>query len=138
MKILVVDDESVSRRKMQQIMKSFGDCVAVASGAEAVAAFKEAWDRWAPFDVITLDVCMPDMDGTEVLFEIRRMEAAHDVFAQNRVKIIMVTAQSDKSTVVTSIQAGCDDYVIKPFDPDTVHKKVIRLWKERTARIGSP
>ena len=40
----------------------------------------------------------------------------------------MVTARSDKNTVVTSIQAGCDDYIIKPFDRETVRKKLTKLW----------
>ena len=43
---------------------------------------------------------MPDMDGTEVLFEIRQMELAHDMVDRNRAKIIMVIARSDKNTVV--------------------------------------
>ena len=127
MKTLVVDDECVSRMKMQHIMESFGECVAAADGAEAVAAFKDAWDHWAPFDLVTLDVCMPGMDGTAVLFEIRQMEIEHGAADSSRVKAIMVTARSDKSTVVTSIQAGCDDYIVKPFDRETVHKKLTKL-----------
>jgi two-component system chemotaxis response regulator CheY len=130
MKILVVDDEFVSRRKMEQIMKNFGDCVAVATGAEAIAAFRDAWDRWAPFDLITLDVSMSDMDGTEVLYKIRQMEVAHDIVEQNRVKVMMATARSDKSTVATSIQAGCDAYILKPFDRDTVRETLAKVWRE--------
>ena len=127
MNILVVDDDAVSRRKMQHIMQSFGECTATASGTEALAAFKAAWERWTPFELITLDVCMPDMDGTEVLFEIRQMEQIRGSSGRNHVKIIMVTAQADPSTVVTSIQAGCDDYILKPFDRETVCRKVARL-----------
>lgn len=127
MKILVADDEIVSRRKMERIMKNFGECVAVASGVEALAAFKEAWDHWAPFTLITLDISMPEMDGTETLLKLRDMEVSNQVPTENRAKVMMVTARSDISTVVTSIQAGCDDYIVKPFDADTVSKKLTKL-----------
>jgi two-component system, chemotaxis family, chemotaxis protein CheY len=128
MKILIVDDESVSRKKLERIMMSFGECMAVSSGAEAIKAFKDAWDQWAPFALITLDVSMPEMDGTETLFMIRQMESSKNVPDENRVKIIMVTARYDKSTIATSIQAGCNGYIIKPFDFETVSKEMKKCW----------
>jgi two-component system chemotaxis response regulator CheY len=127
MKILVADDELVSRRKMQRIMQSFGECVAVSNGVEALAAFTQAWDHWSPFTLITLDVSMPEKDGTETLLELREMEVANHVPPENRARVIMVTARSDISTVVTAIQAGCDDYVVKPFDCDTIRRKLSKL-----------
>lgn len=129
MKILVVDDESVSRRKMERILRDFGECVAVASGAEALIAFEDAWDHWKPFGLITLDVAMPGLDGPETLARIRRMELDAGVSAENRAKVIMVTSRSDLNTVLTSIQAGCDDYIIKPFDPETVSRKLMKFSK---------
>jgi len=127
MKILVVDDEPVSRKKMERIVKEAGECVAVASGAEALDAFTDAWNHWSPFGIITLDVSMPGMDGTETLLRIRDLEVANKVPTENRAKVIMVTARADMSTVVTAIQAGCDDYIVKPFDHETVHEKLAKF-----------
>jgi two-component system chemotaxis response regulator CheY len=127
MKFLVVDDEPVSRKKMERIVKEVGECVAVAGGAEALDAFTDAWNHWSPFGIITLDVSMPDMDGTETLLRLRDLETANKVPVENRAKVIMVTARADMSTVVTAIQAGCDDYIVKPFDRDTVNEKLAKF-----------
>lgn len=124
MKILVVDDELVSRKKMQVIMEGIGECKAVESGAEAVAAFKSAWESWAPFDLITLDIVMPDMDGTEVLADIRQIETERNIPKDKKVTIFMVTSQSEKDTIITCVQAGCDDFITKPFNRETVTKKL--------------
>ncbi len=127
MKILVVDDEPVSRSLMQHLLQGFGECETAATGKEAVAAFAKAWQDWAPFDIITLDISMPDMDGTEVLSLIRDMEARKNVPEAHRVKIIMVTARSDKRTVIQALRVGCDDYVTKPFYRETISRKVLKL-----------
>ena len=127
MKILVVDDEMISREKMKMIMSHFGECEAVESGAEAVEKFVGAWNRWSPYDLISLDVQMPEMDGVDVLKRIRGMERDKNVPESKRVKVVMVTARSDKDTIMTSIQAGCNDYVVKPFDKTIVAKKLTQL-----------
>ncbi|SDB03074.1 two-component system, chemotaxis family, response regulator CheY [Desulfonatronum thiosulfatophilum] len=127
MKILVVDDELVSRKKMQVIMENFGECMAVESGPMGLDAFADAISKGKPYDLVTLDVAMPDMDGTEVLFFIRELEKEHGIRRKKGVKAIMVTALADKNTVITSIQAGCDAYVVKPFDKYTILEKMKQL-----------
>ncbi len=127
MKILVVDDEMISREKMKMIMSHFGECEAVESGAEAVEKFVGAWNSWSPYDLISLDVQMPEMDGVDVLKRIREMERDKNVPESRRVKVVMVTARSDKDTIMTSIQAGCNDYVVKPFDKTIVAKKLTQM-----------
>ncbi len=127
MKIMIVDDEVVSRMKMQKILNSFGDCEAFENGAEAVKAFRESLENYVPFDIITLDVNMPAMDGSEVLFMIRGIENEMKVPKGKRVKILMVTSQADKDTIITCLQAGCDDYVAKPFDKGLILEKFIKM-----------
>ncbi|MBN2297256.1 MAG: HDOD domain-containing protein [Deltaproteobacteria bacterium] len=124
MKILVVDDELVSRKKMKMIMDCLGECEAVECGQDAISAYQDAWERWSPFDLITLDILMPEMNGTEVLSTIRKIESEKNIPADKRVKIFMVTSHSDKDTILTCVQAGCDDFITKPFDKDTVFKKL--------------
>jgi two-component system chemotaxis response regulator CheY len=127
MRILVVDDELVSRKKMEIIMSTFGECVAVDTGESALKAFGDAIVNGAPFDLITLDVSMPEMDGTEVLYEIRKIEKKSNLPRKRWSKIIMVTAQSDKETVTLCIQVGCDNYISKPFDRAIIAKKLAEL-----------
>ncbi len=127
MRTLVVDDELVSRKKLQKIMDSFGECEAVDSGKAAIEAVEEAQKIQKPFDLIALDVSMPEMDGTEVLLEIRDREKENKIPDKTKVKIVMVTSHSDKDTVITCIQAGCDTYITKPFDRNTILNKLRKL-----------
>jgi len=127
MKSLIVDDELVSRKKMQKIMESFGECEVADSGKTAIIAFKQAVESGRLFDLITLDVNMPEIDGTEVLFEIREIEKENKVPIEKQVKILMVTSASDKDTIITCIQAECDDYVVKPFDKKMLTEKIEKI-----------
>ena len=124
MKILVVDDELVSRKTLQKIMSSFGECEEVENGKVAIKAFEQAWENHTPFDLIALDVGMPEMDGTEVLNRIRELENKKEIPLEKRVKIFIVTAHSDEDTVTTSLKAGCDDYIVKPFSKEIVLAKL--------------
>ena len=114
MKILIVDDEYVSRSKMQKTMDTLGECEAVESGSAAIAAFKKAWESWVPFDLMTLAISMPEMDGTDVLLKIRERE--RNIPREKRVEILMVSSHSDKDNVASCITLGCDDYIVKPFN----------------------
>lgn len=127
MRILIVDDEVVSRSKMAAILGIYGHCDVVESGRAAIAAFEAAWEVESPYALITLDIGMPDMDGTEVLFSIREYEARKAVPAEKKTRIIMVTSHSDRGNIVTCLQAGCNDYVVKPFNRETVSKKLVGL-----------
>ena len=108
-------------------MDTFSECVAADSGEAALKAFEAAIERGEPFDLITLDVSMPRMDGTEVLYEIRKIEQQRNISKENQSKVIMVTAQSDKDTVITCLQAGCDSYIVKPFDRAIIAKRLEEL-----------
>lgn len=123
-KILVVDDELVSRKKMAKILTNYGRCSEVETGTLAIKMFEQALLKGEPFDLISLDVGLPDRSGTEILIEIREIEAEKPMLVKTPVKVLMVTAHSDRDTVLTSIQAGCDQYVVKPFTPDLVYKKL--------------
>lgn len=127
MRILVVDDEQVSRKKMTRLMLDFGDCDAVDSGTSAVAVFASALDNNRPYTLVTLDIAMPDMKGTEVLEKIRELEKSRNIAPDNRTRILMVTSHADHETIVQSIKTGCDDYIIKPFTKEIIGKKIRKL-----------
>ena len=124
MDILIVDDEIVSRTKMQTILKSFGDCTAVDNGQGAIDVFNKELSQGNAFDLITLDINMPDMGGEEVLIAIREIEKNNNIPNDKLVKILMVTSESDKEKVIACHSAGCDDYIIKPFNIETIQQKI--------------
>lgn len=127
MRILVVDDDFASRKKMEKILQEFGDCFLAESGSDAIKIFKEAWDIGIPFDLISLDIGLPDISGIEVLAQIRTIEKDKAILKDKASQIIMVTANADQETVMNSLQAGCNSYIVKPFGRDNVIEKVSDL-----------
>ena len=136
MKTLVVDDELVSRKKLQKIMETLGECEVAEGGRDAITAFTKALENGVPFDLITLDIIMPEMDGTEVLFEIREIEKRENTPAEKQVNVLMVSARSDKDSIITCIQAGCDDYIVKPFDREMVIKKLEKIMSGQRINVA--
>jgi HD-like signal output (HDOD) protein len=124
MKTLIVDDQIVSRMKIQKIMEGFCEIDAVDCGQAAIDAYKKSLEIKTPYNLITLDVSMPDLDGREVLKTIRDLETNHQIDKDQQVKILMITSSSDKETVLSSIQAGCDDYLVKPLNREAISHKL--------------
>ncbi len=127
MKILIVDDELVSRTKLELILNHFGDCETVDSGKKAITRFHAAHRDKDPFDLIMLDINLPGMDGIDVLSEIRESEKQYEIPGQEQVKILMATSYKDKDRVIACAQSGCNDYIGKPFDMDVISKKLEKL-----------
>lgn len=126
MKILVVDDELVSRKKMMKIVTDFGQCEGVTNGKAAVSAVKTSLEDWKPYSLITLDISMPDISGTEVLTLIRELEDERGLATEEKAKILMVTSHSDIDTVKACI-GKCDGYVIKPFNKEALVEKLKKI-----------
>ncbi|MFA6012132.1 MAG: response regulator [Desulfobacteraceae bacterium] len=124
MKLLIVDDDPVSRILMTKYYCEFGDCVVSISGKEALIEFEYACDKGAPFDLISLDINLSDMSGIDVLKTIRNIEKDKGVKKEKMVKVIMVTSHSDQGYVIGSVKAGCDNYIVKPFDRACVNEKL--------------
>jgi len=114
MKILIVDDENISRNILLSKMTHMGTCVAVNNAKEALAELDKAKAENQPFDVITLDVSMPGMGGQELLEHIRKKESQDKIPKTDRVKIIMITARMNLGTINACIKSGCNGYLTKP------------------------
>ncbi|MBU1168428.1 MAG: response regulator [Proteobacteria bacterium] len=127
MRILVVDDDMVSRKKMEKILQEFGECFLVESGQDAIKVFTEAWAMGIPFDLITLDIGMPDISGIDVLKHIRQIEKDKAIAKDKLSQIMMVTSHADQEVVVGSLNAGCNTYIVKPFERGRVLEKVENL-----------
>lgn len=116
MRILVVEDDFVSRRLLQEVLTKYGNCDVAVNGNEAIQAFKLAWKENKDYDVIFLDIMMPEMDGQEVLREIRKLEKERGVGGFDGVKIIMVTSLGDHENIKEAFREQCEAYLIKPID----------------------
>ena len=116
MRALVVDDDFTSCRLIQKILLPYGDCDSAINGKEAVEAFQRAWEKGRPYDLICLDIMMPEMDGQEALRQIRAAEDLMNIPALEGAKIIMTTALSDWEHVWAAFKSQCDGYIVKPYD----------------------
>jgi len=126
-RILIAEDDFISRRILQQMLTPFGICEIAVNGREAMKAFSLAWEEGEPYRLIFLDIMMPEMDGKEVLKNIRSVEAEKRVGEQDRAKILMTTGRSDSTSVLEAIQAKCNDYLVKPIEKNKLLEKLKKL-----------
>ena len=117
-RILVVDDDRQLSEMLGMVLQGEGFLTEhAADGAEAVDLFQKVRP-----DLVLLDLMLPGIDGIEVCTQIR---------AESGVPIIMLTARSDTTDVVRGLEAGADDYVVKPFNP-------VELIARIRARLREP
>jgi DNA-binding response OmpR family regulator len=122
--VLLVEDDPAARQGLELALSRLGYGVrAAATGEAAVDGLGEG-----PVDVVVLDVMLPGVDGFEVCRRLRRV---------SNVPVIMLTARGDDFDVVAGLEAGADDYVIKPAEPRVLDAR-IRAVLRRMARAGSP
>lgn len=116
MKIMIVEDDVTSSKLLQRILSPHGDCTICIDGEEAVHAFRLAWDEGAPYDLICMDIMMPNMDGKQALLLIRAHEREMGINEADRAKVVMVTAVDDSATVLDSFyRCGATSYIVKPI-----------------------
>ncbi len=116
MKILVVEDDFTSRILLQRYLSSYGDCHIAINGLEAVNAYKKSLKENQPYDLICMDIIMPEMSGQEALKIIRDIEKSNGILSTEGIKIIMVTAVEDVKNIFTAFNELCDTYLVKPID----------------------
>ena len=116
MKALIVEDDFTSRKVMQLMLLPFGECDIAVNGFEAIAAFRAAAAERNRYDLICLDIMMPEMDGHAVLREIRRIEEEEGIFGRDGVKVIMTSALSDSGNILKAFNEQCEAYLVKPIE----------------------
>ncbi|MDD3306060.1 MAG: response regulator [Acetobacterium sp.] len=127
MKILIVEDDMVSRRFLGKFLAQYGQCDIVVDGMEALDAYLIAIKEEDPYDLICLDIMMPKVDGVKVLKAIRDFEVQRGILPENRVKIIIITALADTEFVNTAFDLGCEAYAAKPVDTDKLVEVMNKL-----------
>jgi len=120
-KILLVDDQPLIRKIVRDILAQLGymNIEEAENGQDALEKLKAK-----KFDLIFLDWNMPVMQGIDVLRELRKMPAYKDT------PVIMLTAEAEKEKVITAIQEGVTNYIVKPFKPATLKEKLAESWKD--------
>ena len=129
LKILVADDNEVNRKVARLVLRRIGyEAAFVENGVEAVDAVTAAWDTEDAFDLVLMDVHMPEMDGLQATRRIRRVALRHPDRVAPR--IVAMTADAMPEDREICLEAGMDDYLTKPLDFDAV-----RAMLEKTAAL---
>lgn len=118
MKTLIVEDDFTSRVLMQEYLRPYGESHIAVHGKEAVDAYRMALFDGNPYDLICLDILMPEMDGQETLRIIRKLEENRGIYSSDGVKIIMTTALDDMENIFSAYKGLCDGYLVKPICRD--------------------
>jgi two-component system chemotaxis response regulator CheY len=116
MRVLVVEDDFISRRLLCRYLQSHGECDVAVNGNEAIGAFKQILLANEGYDLVCLDIMMPGMDGQETLKRLRALEREHGINDADRAKVIMTTALEDHDNVMAAFSNACDGYVVKPIE----------------------
>ena len=114
-KVLVADDEPLSREFLAESLEQRGCEVAIAAdGSEALSKFSEA-----DFDLVMTDLRMPGVDGLALLGRIKTTAPS--------VPVVLITAYGDVETAVSAMRSGAEDFLLKPFSPETLEAVISRL-----------
>jgi two-component system chemotaxis response regulator CheY len=116
MRTLIVDDEAACRRTLSLALAAQGPVIEAESGRTAIQAVKEALIRRQPFDFITLDIIMGDMDGHAALVAIRAMEEIAGIQPGNGAIVLMTSSLDDGQTIISSFREQCSGYLTKPVE----------------------
>jgi two-component system chemotaxis response regulator CheY len=115
MRVLIVDDSSTMRRIISNTLKKLGydDVVEAGDGSEGLRCLAAG-----SADMVLTDWNMPEMDGREFVRAIRSQPATA------KVPVLMITTHAAREDVVLALQAGVNDYLVKPFTPETLKEKI--------------
>lgn len=138
MKFLIVDDEPTSRKLVVSLLEATAQCDEAQNGAEAVERFRSSLSEGAPYDLIMLDIVMPEMDGHETARKIRLLEKDMGISPLQRVKIVMLTALNSPQDAMESLSSvQSSGYIVKPVSRETLLGIIGKLGLGAAASLRS-
>jgi two-component system chemotaxis response regulator CheY len=115
-KCLIVEDDPVSSQVLEKMISRYGAYEVVVDGRKAIDQFRQARDSNSPYDLILMDIMMPETNGLESVLAIREIEARMDIPLTQKVKVIMTTALDDPRTVMKALyESDANSYLVKPI-----------------------
>lgn len=126
-RILIVDDDPVSQIILKSLLEPWGECTTLMDGQEALRNIHICLQHQNPFDLICLDIMMPEMNGHQTLAEIRKTEKKLNIAPEKRSRIIMTTALADGNNVIEAFGKECNAYLIKPVTKKDLYKELESL-----------
>jgi two-component system chemotaxis response regulator CheY len=120
-RILIVDDSASIREQFIAILAPLAECHVASNGQEAVDLIRKTQGKGKNFDLVIMDVIMPEKDGLTAVKEIREYEKAQGWSGKNTLTIVIATTIKDPSRIlIAQYECGADAYIAKPFTEKTV------------------
>lgn len=127
MKSLIIEDDFICRRLLQKILSEYGECDITVNGKEAIEVFELSYKEKKPYDIVCLDIMLPEMDGQEILRKFRKIEEDMGITGLDVVKVLMVTALGDKDNIMNAFKSGCEAYIVKPIEKNKIINEIKKL-----------
>ena len=127
MKALIAEDDFINRRVMQLFLAGYGKCDVADNGKTALSMVQEAQTNKKPYSLICLDAKLPELDGQELLKEIRKLEKNQAVFGKDGARVIFLSSDAKKEMLINAFRAQCDGFMLKPFRK----RELIHFLKEQ-------
>ena len=124
MKILIAEDDRMSRTFLAKFLAPAGQVDVAQDGMEALDLFMDAMKSGEPYDLFCLDIMMPKVDGLKVLKVVRAMEEQQGIPAERHLPVIMMTAIAESDYVDRAFELGCDAYASKPVELDQLEEVI--------------
>ena len=125
MRVLIVEDHPVTSRLIKEILSPYGECDIVNDGNEAIQAFRIAHEEQKLYDLICMDIMMPNKDGHVALVEVRQIEKEMGIKGPDEVKVIMVSDLGNgKSVTKAYYEGGATSYIVKPIDREKLLEEI--------------
>jgi CheY-like chemotaxis protein len=130
-RILIVDDDYICRTQYKALLQRYGDCDSAPNGKIAMELIEKAYEEEVPYQLITVDIDMPEMSGHALIQSIRDFEKSKADAGKGapEVKILMISAKRDASNVMSSFREGCEGYLCKPINAERIEDvlKIINI-----------
>jgi two-component system chemotaxis response regulator CheY len=125
---LIVDDSRYQRHLIIQVLADLFTTEEAADGRQALVLFQAALEAGQPFDLVVMDILMPELSGHDALAGIRRLEEAAGIPEERRTPAVMLSSLDDPANMLRAqFESGAQAYVTKPFTPKTLLEALASL-----------
>ncbi len=129
MRSLVIEDDSSANTMFLRYLEDYGECDTVTTGFDGLQKYGEVLDRGGKYDLIIIDIILPDMNGYSILESIRAEENNRKFFDSERARIVLATSLDDEENrkFREKLKPGLETYYVKSFALDGLKEKLSEL-----------
>lgn len=117
MKTLIVDDEATC---LVELLNEWGSCDVATTGIEGLEYVENALKIKAPYELILLDIILPELNGLDLIKKIRRLELVYNIKSVDESKIVVISTRRDEPSILEAFRNGGTGWIGKPIDPNSL------------------